>query len=369
MIEKIAAVGMSGGLDSGMAAYLLQKQGYKVVGVTMSTWDESLGVTEAVKSGCFGPGEEEDIASAKRIAERLGIDLIVIDLKKEYSKTVVDYFRKEYLAGLTPNPCVLCNREMKFGLLPLKLKEAGIKFDVFATGHYVRKIRRGDAYYIAMGKDESKDQSYFLSRLSQNQIENIVFPLGDYLKSEVREIAREAGFDDLAERKESQDFLETDDFDYIFDENSAEVGDIVDSEGKVVGKHKGIIYYTVGQRRGLNLSGQPEPMYVLEINQCKNQVIVGTKNHLYHNKLVAKDVLWSDNKERKIIFNVNAKIRLHHQPAECRVIQNGEVYEVEFKEPQMAITPGQVIAFYDNDVLLGGGIITAKAIEEDNDRK
>jgi tRNA-uridine 2-sulfurtransferase len=247
---------------------------------------------------------------------------------------------------------------MKFGLLPEKAEQIVGEYDYFSTGHYIRKIIKGDTYYLAKAKDSKKDQTYFLSRLHQHQLKKLMFPLGLYLKSEVRELALKAGFPELAARKESQDFIETDDYNFIFPDNSVKSGDIVDREGKVLGQHKGIIYYTVGQRRGLAISGLKEPLYVTGIDSANNRIIVGSKDSLYGDSLIARDVVWSDGKPRSGAFKLSAKIRLQHEDAGCEVTSIGiSDYKVVFHRPQLSITPGQIIAFYDGDILLGGGFI------------
>jgi len=358
IVKHTIAVGLSGGIDSAMTCYILKERGHNLIGLTMSTWDETYTSQKAVQSGCFGPGEKEDIESAQKICELLDIPHYVIDLKTEYKKTVLDYFRRVYLSGRTPNPCVLCNREIKFGILPIKAKELGLNFDHFATGHYARIIKKSNTYYLIKGIDETKDQSYFLCRLTQDHLASTILPLGNYYKSDVKDMARETGLNHLVQRKESQDFIETEDYGFIFGKEGSKPGKIIDEDGKVLGQHRGLIYYTVGQRKGLNISGLPEPYYVLGIDACKNVVIVGTKNKLYHSELIATDVLWSDGIERKENLKLEAKIRLQHKAARCEVMPlEDNSYHVVFERPQLSITPGQIIAFYDDDIVLGGGII------------
>jgi len=351
-------VGLSGGIDSAMTAYLLKMAGYRLTGVTMSTWDENYSSQEAIRSGCFGPGEVEDISSAAEICRRLEIPHIVIDLKCEFHNTVLEYFRKVYLSGRTPNPCVICNREIKFGLLPMKARELGYDFDYFATGHYARIEKKDSGFNIARGVDKNKDQSYFLCRLSEQQLSETLLPLGGYQKEEIRKLARDSGFDYLVYRRESQDFIETDDYGFIFGRRGVEPGDIVDKKGRKIGQHQGIIYYTVGQRRGLNLSGLSEPYYVLEIDTKNNRIIAGEKSGLYSRELIASDVIWADGKAREGTFKLQAQIRLQHRAARCSITHlENHHYKVSFAEPQLSITPGQIVAFYDGDIVLGGGVI------------
>lgn len=357
---KTIAVGMSGGIDSTLAAYLLKEEGHNVIGVTMKIWDNSIPFTGSVKSGCYGPGEDEDIADAKKAAEKIGIPHHVIDLSAEYKKSVLQYFKEEYLAGKTPNPCIVCNQKMKFGLLLKKAYESGIDFDLFATGHYVRsKYSDVDKrYHLLKGIDDKKDQSYFLYRLRQEQLQKTLLPLGGYCKQEIKELAQKAGFGDYVEKPESQDFFEGDDDSVFFEKESIVPGDIIDKTGAVIGKHAGIIHYTVGQRKGLNLGGMQEPMYVVKIDACKNQVLVGPKEDLYSTVLIADDVNWVSIEKLEEPLTISAKIRLHSNDSVCTVepLSEGQV-KVVFEEPQMAATPGQSIVFYDKDCLLGGGII------------
>ncbi|MDZ4182836.1 MAG: tRNA 2-thiouridine(34) synthase MnmA, partial [Candidatus Cloacimonadaceae bacterium] len=258
---KKIALGMSGGIDSTMSALILMEQGYEVIGITMAIWDDSIDIKESIKSGCYGPGEIHDLAAAKKACAELGIEHHVIELKAEFSQNVLSYFCSTYLDGKTPNPCVMCNQRMKFGFLPERARELGLDFDLFATGHYVRR-----SYDAALGRwqihraiDLSKDQSYFLSFLSQAQLQSVIFPLGELSKAQIRELATRRGFSYLTEKKESQDFLETDDYSVLFEKNAFAEGDIVDVQNCVIGRHKGLIHYTIGQRRNLGISGQSEP--------------------------------------------------------------------------------------------------------------
>jgi tRNA-specific 2-thiouridylase len=357
---KTVAIGLSGGVDSAMAAKLLIEQGYNVIGLTMSIWDDSIPITESTKSGCFGPGEKDDLLAAKDISDRLGIPHHIISLQNEYKENVLSYFCNTYIDGKTPNPCLMCNQRMKFGLLPYHARKGGIAFDYFATGHYVRVEfdHRNSRYRLCKAKDHTKDQSYFLSFLRQEQLHNLIFPLGDKTKEEIKTFAKANGFNDLAEKQESQDFLETDDYGVLFDEGTFSAGEIVNFQGKVLGKHRGLINYTIGQRRNLGIAGQAEPYYVIDIDSTSNRIVVGPQQYLYSIICKATKLNWLSVPSQIRSFYATAKIRLQHEPAWCRVTPIDDTnVEVNFDKPQLSITPGQGIVFYDKDIVLAGGII------------
>ena len=350
---------MSGGIDSTITVYLLKEQGYDVTGLTMRIWDGFI-ACESVRSGCYGPGEASDIDAAKRAAARLGIDHRVIDTCKEYKESVLEYFSTEYTQGRTPNPCVVCNARIKFGSLIEKARSGGVPFDLFATGHYAR-IRRDEAsgrYMLMRGIDESKDQSYFLYRLSQGQLSEVLFPLGGYSKQDVRSLARKAGFDEYVEKKESQDFLEFTDYASLLKETPRQ-GNIVDGAGNIIGKHRGIAFYTVGQRRSLGLAGMKEPHYVLRINAAGNEIIAGPRAELMNDALRAGNMNWIMPFHDRPDKPVTAKIRSTAVPAPCSVIPGDDgSATVRFDEPQESITPGQSVVLYAGEFVLGGGTIT-----------
>lgn len=357
---KRVALGMSGGIDSTMSALMLMEQGYEVIGLTMSIWDENIDIGEATKSGCFGPGEADDLMAAKDACVKLGIEHHIIRLQSEYRENVLDYFCATYLDGKTPNPCVMCNQRMKFGFLPAKAREMGLQFDFFSTGHYVRKIynEKSKRWELHKALDLSKDQSYFLAFLSQEQIATTLFPLGDMLKQDLRKFALERGFEHLTHKKESQDFLETDDYSVLFDKEAFSEGEMVDASGKVVGKHKGLIHYTVGQRKNLGLSGMPEPYYVISLDTANNRIVVGPAQGLYSDHLIASNVNWVSASGLDSPMKASAKIRLGHDAANCLIKPVNEcTVELLFDEPQLSITPGQLAVFYLGDCMLGGGVI------------
>jgi len=280
------AVGLSGGVDSSLAAYLLKEKGYKVIGLTMKIWKGAYNIQEDLKHACFGPGEEEDIAACERLCGRIGIPYHVIDLSAEYERYVIDYFRREYLAGRTPNPCIICNRELKFGFLIDRAKQAGLDFDMFATGHYVRTISRDGTTYLRTARDMAKDQSYFLYGLDSSRLSHIIFPLGEMTKEETRAAARAYGLE-VADKPESQDFVGGGDYAPLFEHDSPQPGDIVDLKGNVLGRHRGLPFYTIGQRRGLGISIGTEPLYVLALDASKNHVIVGQGKGLFSSGLLS----------------------------------------------------------------------------------
>jgi tRNA-specific 2-thiouridylase len=349
-------VAMSGGVDSSVAAALLKEKGYEVTGVTMKIWAGEAFPEEGARHACYGPGEEEDIEDARKIAQVLGIPFYTFNLVQEYRHEVLDYFCQEYLSGRTPNPCVRCNQVVKFGALLQKVWNSGLTFDYFATGHYAQveydeTIRR---YLLKKGKDKAKDQSYFLCALSQEQLGRSLFPLGSYTKKEVRKMARAFGFS-VADKPESQNFIAGGYFPLV--RLSARPGPILDRQGNILGEHRGIPFYTVGQRRGLGIAAG-EPLYVTAIDQERNALIVGPKEEVYGDELIASGLNWIAIAELKRPLEVKAKIRYAHKEAEAVVTPlDKEKVQVKFKQPQMAITPGQVIVFYDGEVVIGGGVI------------
>lgn len=349
---------MSGGLDSTMAALLLKERGFRVIGLTMKIWDGSL-QCEAVRSGCYGPNEASDIADARKASDQLGIEHHIVDLCGEYRHTVLKYFSDAYLHGKTPNPCIMCNSRIKFGSLIEKALSSGIGFDFFATGHYARIVfdKSENQHLLKRGIDERKDQSYFLYRLSRGRLEKILFPLGDYLKEDIKTMARETGFGKYTEKRESQDFLEWDDYGTLLP-NRGKPGNIRDGAGNIIGKHRGIAFYTIGQRKMLNLSGMREPHYVTSINVKNNEIIVGPKKYLYSDILIATDLHWIAPLKKYASASISAKIRSAAVAAPCNIFPEGnDTIKVLFASPRESITPGQSVVFYAGDTVLGGGII------------
>ena len=352
------AVGLSGGVDSSVSALLLKEQGHEVVGITMKLWNGRYKGGD--RDACFGAGEEADIASAEALARQLGIGHRVFDCSEEYDRAIVEYFRSAYLAGLTPNPCVRCNALMKFGLLPEMARKAGLAFDRFATGHYARTARRPNGRFAVLrARDEAKDQSYFLYRLSQEQLARHVFPLGDLLKAEVREIARAHGLAP-ADRPDSQDFYSGDVAELIGEPDRE--GDIVDLDGRKLGRHAGFWHYTIGQRKGLGIGGAGEPYYVVDLDACRNRVVVGRVADAVRRKLRVVDMVYGalsreELAGRSVLCTV--KIRSAGAPRGPAFLE-GDM--CRFPEGLSGVAPGQSAVFYGDDgEILAGGVIARPA--------
>jgi tRNA-specific 2-thiouridylase len=354
-------VGMSGGVDSTVTACLLRAQGWHVIGVTMQVWDGSVPLPDTGRSGCFGPGEVRELEEIRALARQLDFEHVTLNLAKQYARSVLDYFRAEYLCGKTPNPCVVCNHTMKFGALIEAARAQGIAFDYFATGHYARigfDAARG-RYLLRRGIDSTKDQSYFLSQLTQEQLRQVLCPLGEMTKTAVKAKAIEFGLPQLAARPESQDFIESDNYAALFAGRAIEPGPIFDTHGVELGRHCGIVYYTIGQRKGLGIGGGTgEPYYVVAIDACRNAVIVGRHAEVKTCALEAAALNWIALAAPTAPFRATVRIRQQHTPAPAWVTPlDGTRAHVVFDEPQLAITPGQVVVLYDDEVVLAGGFI------------
>lgn len=358
-------VGMSGGIDSSISAWLLKQRGCEVIGVTMLLWDNSFNLPETGFKACFGPGERGEVELAKNFAKKIGISFYEIPLSEEYKRHVLDYFRKEYLSGRTPNPCVRCNQVIKFGFLLERAAKIGISYDFFATGHYARVVYDSETkrYQLWRGIDREKDQSYFLVMLNQEQLRKVVFPLGYISKNETRMIAERLGFSELLAQAESQDFIEGNNYEVLFSQDEIKEGEIVDEDGEVLGRHRGIIHYTIGQRRGLGIGGAGEPYYVVRIEPETNRVVVGRRPELMKRSMTVVNCNWiflAGNEVPSLMEGVGCKIRIKHEIANCKIeklTSDGEKVKVTFNEAQSAITPGQIAGFYSGEMVLGGGII------------
>lgn len=347
--KKHIVVAMSGGVDSTVAAALLLAQGHQVSGLTMRVWD-----TEPLAEG----QDPAHIRDARRVANDLGIPLHVVDLREEFRQQVVTPFCAEYFAGRTPNPCVLCNRVFKFRRLLQEADRLGA--DALATGHYARIVEDGHLRILVKGANQHKDQSYFLFTLTQQQLQRVVFPLGDMNKDDVRAHAQRLGLH-VAQKGDSQDICFIPDGDYIgFLERQSDApcaeGSIVHVSGKVLGKHRGAYRFTIGQRRGLGIAW-PEPLYVIAIDAARQQVVVGELEHLKVDRLVTTGTNWIVPAPQQPL-RARCRIRYRHHEALCTlIVLDDERVEVRFDEPQNGVTPGQAAVFYDGDRVLGGGWI------------
>lgn len=346
------AVAMSGGVDSSVAAALLREQGHVVIGITMRVCDHPAFPSEQ-------DGVSDHVADARRVADQLGIPLHVVDFRERFRRLVIDDFVDEYYRGRTPNPCVRCNRTVKFGLLLDAARELGA--DCLATGHYARIVHGADGFFhLLKGDDPGKDQSYFLFALTQEQLSRSLFPLGGLTKPGVRAIAARLGLR-VAEKGESQEICFIPDDDYVrFLEGEKGVGllsgDIVDKRGTILGRHGGTYRFTIGQRRGLGIAWK-EPLYVLGVDAERGQVVVGPKEELFRDGLTAARVNWMM-PTPATEFAASCKIRYRHQPVACRVLPlPGDRVEVRFLEREKSVTPGQAVVFYEGDRVLGGGWI------------
>jgi tRNA-specific 2-thiouridylase len=349
------AVGMSGGVDSSVTAHLLLKAGHDVSGVLMKIWPGPEGPSGG-RSACYGHDEAQDIRAARDVCGRLGIPLHVIDCARSFEETVLRDLRAGYLAGTTPNPCVRCNQAIKFGLLPEAARRSGLVFDRFATGHYARIEYEPSLvrFLLKRAADARKDQSYFLYRLSQPQLATALLPLGGLLKGRVRAIAREAGLP-VHDRRESQDFYAGDLGDILGRDDLA--GDIVDRDGRLLGRHRGVWNYTVGQRKGLGIA-HPVPLYVLEIDAERNRLVVGPESETLRRSAIVRDAVWGPFDALAGAAEVRVKVRSAGRavPATITPLADGRT-RVDFGEPVSSVAPGQSAVFYDGETVAGGGII------------
>ena len=357
--EKRVLVGMSGGIDSSATCIMLQEQGYEVVGVTMRTWD--------VASQFVTPGQEEPdfILEARALAERLGIEHHVADVREEFKQVIVKYFIDEYMQGRTPNPCVMCNPLFKERLLCEWADKTGCAW--ISTGHYCRLDERNGNLYIVAGDDVTKDQSYFLWRLPQEVLRRFLFPLGNFTKQEVREYLKDKGFEAKAKEGESMEvcFIEGDYRDFLRQQvpdidTKIGPGYFVDSKGVKIGQHKGFPYYTIGQRKGLGIA-LGHPAHVLRINAEKNTVMLGTADDLKTEYMLVEDALLIDTNEVLQCENLTVRIRYRSKPIPCQVLplEDGKML-VRFLSEASAIAPGQSAVFYDGQRVLGGAFIASQ---------
>jgi len=363
---------MSGGVDSSSAAALLKEQGHELVGFTMQLWNQRRGISQdengdPLPSRCCSL---DDVYDARRVAESLGFPFYVLNLEQEFEKSVVEPFVQSYLDGETPIPCVACNSRLKFASLDKLAQSLGC--DKVATGHFARVEldEAANRYRLFRGRNHWKDQSYFLWELTQDQLSRAYFPLGEMLKSEVRDIARGANLY-VAEKQESQEICFVPDgkysefIDRYLDhenrsEESPERGEIVNAKGEKIGEHSGIHRYTIGQRRGLGIAHE-KPLYVTQIERAKNQIVVGEAEELDCLEFTAKGVNWIAFDEPSEPVHVGVRVRYRHEPAPATIYALPDNYaRIIFDEPQRAITPGQATVFYDGEEVVGGGWIVKK---------
>ena len=357
MEKKKVVVGMSGGVDSSVAAYLLKEQGYDVIGVTMQIWQDEDNAAQEENGGCCGLSAVDD---ARRVANMLEIPYYVMNFKNEFKENVIDYFIGEYLDGRTPNPCIACNRYVKWESLLKRSIEIGA--DYIATGHYAKIVRtESGRYSLKMSDATGKDQTYALYNLTQHQLSHTLMPVGVYEKDEIRKIAEQIGLP-VAKKKDSQEICFVPDKDYagFIEENTEhkiKEGNYVLEDGTVIGRHKGITHYTIGQRKGLNLA-MGHPVFVTEIRPESNEVVIGENKDLFKRELVCDRINFMSIPDLKEDMRVMAKIRYNHRGASAVIHREDEdKIRVIFDEPQRAITPGQAVVLYDGEYVAGGGII------------
>lgn len=354
MKKKKVAIAMSGGVDSGVVAGLLAKEGYDCTGFHMHLWKEP---GSGFENKCCST---ESLEAARKTAHKLGMPFRTVDLSKVFKKKVVDYFLKAYGAGLTPNPCVMCNQFIKFGQLLDYVRK--LSFDYLATGHYARVTGR-KVYHLLAGRDKQKDQSYFLYNLTQSQLVHVLFPVGEYVKKEVWQIAKREQLP-VAERPESQEicfFPESDYRPFLKRQISEKItpGKVVDIKSEVIGKHRGIPLYTIGQRHGFTITDKEVlgPLYVIDKDTKKNQLIVGFGREAEKKEFLVRGVNWISGKPPK--DKTSCQVRVRHQgkllPGQLRLV--GEKMKVVLDEPERGIAPGQAAVFYQKGKILGGGII------------
>lgn len=370
-MEKVV-VGMSGGVDSSVAAYLLKEQGYEVIGVTMQIWQDEDVCSMEENGGCCGLSAVED---ARRVSNVLDIPYYVMNFKKEFRENVIDYFVSEYLQARTPNPCIACNRYVKWEALLKRSLDIGASY--IATGHYARiaKLQNG-RYTIQKSVTAAKDQTYALYNLTQYQLSHTLMPVGAYAKDEIRVLANNLKLP-VANKPDSQEICFVSDNDYAgFIQNYLKEqdsmnntgftgltpGNYVNTANEVIGRHKGLVHYTVGQRKGLNLA-MGQPVFVLELKPETNEVVIGNADEVFSDRLYANNLNFMSIVDLDGEMKVDAKIRYSHKGAKCTIkkIAEDEVLCI-FEEPQRAITPGQAVVFYDNEYVVGGGTIMKRQL-------
>ncbi|MFA9398915.1 MAG: tRNA 2-thiouridine(34) synthase MnmA [Clostridiaceae bacterium] len=353
MKEKVV-IGMSGGVDSSVAAYLLKQQGYDVIGITMQVFTSE--EYEEKEGACCSLSSVED---ARRVANKLDIPFYVMNFQEPFKNKVIDYFIDEYLEGRTPNPCIACNKHIKFDLLLKKAMSLGANY--VATGHYASIVKKDDKYLLKKSEDDKKDQTYALYNLTQFQLAHTLMPCGEYKKEKIREIAKEIGLR-VHNKKDSLEICFIPDNDhgkFIIDNtnNKVKTGNFIDKNGVILGRHKGIVYYTIGQRKGLGLS-LGKPAFVTDINPLTNEVVIGDEEDILKTNLIAKDLNFMLFNKLEVPMDIEAKIRYSGKQCKATIYPiDDKTIKVSFKDKQRAITKGQSVVFYQNEYLIGGGII------------
>jgi tRNA-uridine 2-sulfurtransferase len=346
MPKRKVAVALSGGVDSSAAALLLKEAAYEVIGIHMRLWDS--------------PSFDYQAHRAENICRILDIPYHQVDLQKEFESCVVDYFCQEYQQGRTPNPCVACNQHIKFGLLLDKALSLGA--DYLATGHYARVEHSRDGHRLLKAADTSRDQSYFLYTLTQEKLGRVLFPLGEHSRDEVKQMAKQAGLPTATRSSQDICFISQKNYgSFLSQRFSTLPGDIIDTQGKRLGQHRGIAFYTIGQRHGLGLASG-RPLYVIRIEPEHNRIVLGHEKELYGQKLTAQKLSWISGKAPREPITARAKIRYKSKEAEAILFFRNDSVDVHFTQPQKAVTPGQAIVFYNLDEILGGGIIDSDEI-------
>lgn len=357
MNKPHVVVAMSGGVDSSVAAGLLVEQGYEVVGITMRLWTQEDASASRHHRRCCSV---EDTDDARAAADTFGIRHYVLNLEREFKEEVVDYFVGEYTRGRTPNPCLACNDKVKFQ--PLLEHALALNGDYLATGHYVRVRHSDSAHELLRAVDPAKDQSYVLYTMGQDELARTMFPVGEYPKDEIRQMARRWSLPN-ADKPDSADicFIPSGDYRaFVRERVPASSGAIVDTSGARLGDHEGITGYTIGQRKGLPSRGGGEPLFVVDLEAETNTVVVGAHEDLMADALLAEDVTFVSGEPPNSEFETHARIRYRGEPGPATVTVEGDCAEVRFKRPQRAVTPGQAVVFYDGDRVLGGGTIARR---------